>query len=298
MTGELAPELAAVLDKISVDHDALTASVAGRSVTADSRAELRSRLRHAIYEVFHQGRPPEDDDTPVSLRDSALERDFAEAIPYQETLDEAVVLKLSEESALVELTGIAVRVPRSVLRGTGKRVALGLPPGRPALSPGFFLAYGSRGTGPEPQVLRVYGHLKDPLSAVDVWRVALGHLETRNLHYYAKVLSVPALYPRHDALVVYLPGNAWGSAESLAERLRAHPGLGESTSPFTQQLAPGVAAAWEQPRPAEGRRLSFGEHRAQAVADGLLSLGSSTADQVALACWQAGFDPLTPCGER
>ncbi|GAA4012970.1 hypothetical protein GCM10022247_39480 [Allokutzneria multivorans] len=292
----LTPELAEIVGRIVVDDKALTASVAGRELTADSRAELRSRLRHVIYEVFHQGRE-EGDDEQLSLRDPVLEKDFAEAIPFRETTETGFVLERREDSALVRLNGVAVSVPLSALRGTGE---LGLPPGRPALSPGFFLAQGSRGTGVEQQVLRVYVHLSDPVSAVDVWREALAHLETRDIHYYAKILSVAALYPRQDALVVYLPAHARAAAESLADKVSPLPGVGASTSPFTRRLAPGVATAWEPPQPGEGRRLSFGEHRAQAVADGVLEHaaepGTRVADQVASACARAGFDPLAPWG--
>ncbi|WP_086820178.1 T3SS effector HopA1 family protein [Allokutzneria sp. NRRL B-24872] len=294
----LTAELAEVVERIVVDDEALTASVAGRELTADSRAELRSRLRHVIYEVFHQGRAEENEEQ-LSLRDRGLEKDFAEAIPFPETTETGFVLERREDSALVRLNGVAVSVPLSALRGTGE---LGLPPGRPALSPGFFLAQGSRGTGSEQQVLRVYVHLTDPVSAVDVWREALAHLETRDICYYAKILSVAALYPRQDALVVYLPANAGETAESLAERLSPLAGVGASTSPFTRRLAPGIATAWEPPQPGEGRRLSFGEHRAQAVADGLLEHaadpGTRVAEQVARACTRAGFDPLTPWGEH
>ncbi|WP_086820173.1 T3SS effector HopA1 family protein [Allokutzneria sp. NRRL B-24872] len=295
----LTAELGEVVERIVVDDKALTASVAGRELTAESRTELRSRLRHAIYEVFHQGRAEENEEQ-LSLRDPALEKDFADAIPFPETTAEAVLLELREDSALVELSGVVVDVPRSVLRGTGERVELGLPPGRPALSPGFFLAQGSRGTGSEQQVLRVYVHLTDAASAVQVWREALAHLETRDICYYAKVLSVAALYPRQDALVVYLPANAEGTAGSLAERVSPLPGVGASTSPFAHRLAPGVATAWEPTQTPGARRLSFGEHRAQAVADGLLEHaaepGTRLADKIALACERAGFDPLAPGG--
>jgi hypothetical protein len=91
------------------------------------------------------------------------------------------------------------------------------------------------------------------------------------------VLSRPWSYPRRDALVVYLEDEDAPLATGLAEEVTGLPGVGTDTSVFAHEVAPGVALAWEPADNRPGRPgKSFGQHRAAAVAEGLLRYAHAT----------------------
>ncbi|MEU1291972.1 T3SS effector HopA1 family protein [Streptomyces sp. NPDC005840] len=193
----------------------------------------------------------------------------------------------------------ADRIERAAADGRSARVRLDA--ARPALSPGFFLCDGSRerrlrSTG----TLRVYVHVRDAESAPAVWGAVLTALEEEPIPYRAKVCSALEAFPRQDGLVVYLGAEGWYAAERVAASVQGLPGVGATTSDFVRELAPGVGAAWEPDdrRPGMGR-VSFGEHRAAAVASGLLlhheNPGVFTVAQaVEKALLDAGVDPADP----
>jgi hypothetical protein len=164
------------------------------------------------------------------------------------------------------------------VRGT---VALRYPAARPALSAGFFLVDGSAGRLAGDRVVRCYLHVEDAGAAPAIWARVLRVLEDRAVRYRAKVSSSPMLYPRRDAIVVYLDEADAVSAE-LAAAAEGLPGLGRTTSVFVRELAPGVGLAVEpsDPRPRMGH-MSFGQHRSYAVAEGLLEHARASASGAA-----------------
>jgi hypothetical protein len=174
---------------------------------------------------------------------------------------------------------------------------------RPALSPGFFLCDGSAGTvlGAGP-ILRLYTHLADPSFTPAAWSAALTALEEREVPYRAKAFSNPAGYPRRDALVIYLEEAGWPALPSLIETISALPGLVDDTSAFARRVGPGLAIAWDPADDRTGmRRLSFGEHRARVIAQGLIASaaeGTPRAAAVHAALETAGIDPVAPFRNR
>ncbi|AGP61345.1 hypothetical protein M271_49920 [Streptomyces rapamycinicus NRRL 5491] len=208
------------------------------------------------------------------------------------------------------LDGVKVAVPQEhcapeVPITTGL-LSVRLPAMRPRLSPGFFLADGSRGRRAATPVLRVYVNIQQVHAAPAVWGAVLTVLEDAHAVYRAKVSSAPDLFPRRDALVVYLPPESWGAVATVASAVAGLPGVGTDTSPFTHQLAPGVSIAWEPEDRRPGQAgMSFGEHRASAVAEGLAAEAAVTRTSgvrgelsreraVAKALTDAGIDPGQP----
>ncbi|MFF4369278.1 T3SS effector HopA1 family protein [Streptomyces sp. NPDC001594] len=118
--------------------------------------------------------------------------------------------------------------------------------------------------------------------------------------YRAKILSSPGRCPRTDAMVVHLGADAWQLAAALPKALAGLPGTGTTTSILARRLSPGLAMAWEPDDIRPGyAHLSFGEHRAAALADGLIRHASaceplSCDEAVGGAFTEAGIDPLSP----
>ncbi|CAL9495715.1 hypothetical protein SUDANB120_03343 [Streptomyces sp. enrichment culture] len=300
----LAPGLADALARIRLSADGLTATVGPRTIGGESARELQQRLGAALYEVFHTGRAEADTRRrSMAPRDRGFERELAAALPHREIQRTGVLLRAPREpgsgEALVSWDGVRVRVPVDRLTADGPLVAGAevrspASPARPALSPGFFYAMGSREPRFDDELLRVYVHITEPRRAPLVWGTVLEQLEAAGAGYHAKVLSGPADYPRRDALVVYLGSESWGACHTIADAVRALPGTGPDTSVFAHRLGPGTAVAWEpdDPRPGAGG-LSFGQHRASALAEAAVRArtGSESAHE---AFSSAGIDPGAP----
>lgn len=314
----IAPALAEAVDAVTVAPDGLSATLgaplAEQTLEGPNAAVVAQKLGATLYQTVHVGRESTASSRPRTLRDRELDRLFAEAMPHRTALTRAVVHETAADGSFVaEINGLRVLLeqpePADALpRQRPAAATLALPAARPAVSPGFFLADGSRGIGRGSQLLRVYVHLTAPDAAPAVWAAVLGYLEDQRLPYRAKVSSSPDLYPRRDALVVYLGPQAWPAALGVADVVQPLAGVGSSTSPFLHRIAPGVGVAWEPEDPRSTRRgLSFGEHRAGVLAEALVRHatlddgpddgpddGLSRYEAVAEAYLNAVIDPLNP----
>lgn len=295
--------LTSALADVRLDLAALRAHVGREDVSAQSLEDLRSRLASALYRTLHTGAPPTDEaPRSRSRRDPDLELRFRAGMPHRRTVSPVRALDrrpTADGTVLVELDGVRVRLPEACLTSAGSRDLAEHEAARPALSPGFFFAHGSQGRPSRGPVLRLYAHLRHPDAAVAAWAAALRVLERQTLPYQAKVLSAPQHYPRRDALVLYLTAAHQAVADEVATAVSEVEGLGTSTSALAEPLAPGVAIAWE---PADGRPgmqgLSFGQHRAHAIAEGLLAHArdpqTPRQTAVARAMRAASVDPAAP----
>lgn len=304
--GPLALTVRAIAAKVEVSADRCTAVVAGRRIADDTPRDLQKRLAAALYDMFHIGKPEPTDVRPRRLRDAGLERLLLLAVPHQRI--EVQALRHPDPpgvpgdgAVLVERDGVLFWAPRELIRRAatsnqpGDALTLQVPPWRPALSPGFFMVDGSQGLPAEGTLLRVYVHLTDPAGAPATWRAVLEKLEGDGASYRAKVLSAPPLYPRRDALVVYLAPASWHLAHGLAALVSELPGVAADTSWFADRLAPGVASGWEPADPRPGLQgMSFGQHRASVLARALLETtvhGGPTEESIADALATANIDP-------
>jgi hypothetical protein len=304
--GELAPALRDAVRRIRVAPDRTTAVIGGREIVADYPRELRRLLAESIYNVLHSGQP--DGLVPTRLRDDALEERFIAAVPHRRIEVRAIARSTVQQDPtgrrrlLVEREGLRIWVPVDAVTSTGyapgEPVSLAVPPWRAALSPGFFLVDGSKPRDTAHGVLRVYLNLRDVEHAVGAWGQVLTRLEERGVPYRAKVLSARELYPRRDAIVVYL-GRQWQhTATDLADLARSLPGTGTETSAFVERIGPGVGTAWEPVDGKSGRQgLSFGQHRATVLAAALVEAAGDLerADSLIVSRFlEAGIDPANP----
>lgn len=289
----LHPRVRAALTGIEVDPESFTARVHDSVVEADTLQRLRQALGEKLYEVLHAGMDLGDSPRLRTLDDPPFQRLLAEAVPHRETVLEVPAEQLGGAAVAgrrrVTLDGVRVLVPAEAVReeaadpdgANAGRAVLRLPAGRRALSPGFHLVDGSAGRPRSGDLVRHYLHIKDAEEAPGIWHRLLTELEDSGVRYRAKVASLRLLYPRRDALVVYMNGHDASAIDmaAVADRL---PGLGEATSVFAARVAPGVAMACEPSDPRPGMaRLSFGQHRARAVADGLVEHAQNPAAETA-----------------
>jgi hypothetical protein len=302
-----------VMAAISVSADRSKALVGEREIEAETPRELRRLLSEAVYDVFHSGQG--DGKVPTRLRDADLEARFAAVVPHAEITTRAVARSEAERDSqgnvriLVEREGVRFWAPESVLTGPaapgegagpkpGDVLTISMPSMRPGLSPGFFLVDGSTPRKGGRGVLRLYINVRNVDDAVRVWGATLALLEERGLPYRAKVLSAPELYPRRDAVVVYLDDEVSHTAPLLAAEIGDMPGLGTETSAFVEALRPGIATAWEPADPHSGRQgLSFGQHRASVLATALVDSADEPDEAEATVVRrfaEAGIDPANP----
>ncbi|WP_432924913.1 T3SS effector HopA1 family protein [Microbispora sp. CA-135349] len=301
---ELPRELAEALDRVEVGADLRSATVADREVTADNVRTFRGVLAGALYDLLHAGRPHRDGRRRKSVRDPEFETALREMVPHR--MSRVLAPVHPDSPTVVTLSGVRVRVPEERLAeevetAGGRARWVRLPAVLPALSPGFLLVNGSLGTGlGQDHCLRLYLGVTEPPSVAGLWGAALGRLEELAVPYRAKVLSARDLYPRRDAIVVYLGPQAWHVVPEIARAAVAAGGLRPDVSAYVARLGEGIGWAWEpeDPRP-EMRDMSFGEHRSHAVATGLLAHaeGQSPGDRdaaVADALRAAGVVPGQP----
>lgn len=300
VTRPLAPSVAALFDRVSASPGRASATVDGHLVEAEDAAELRRELATWIYQILHAGQPPNQPDLPFHSRDRHFESRLVEALTHQWSTVRLPLLALADETAVVLREGVRVRILRERILGPsepepGSTVAVRIPAHRALLSPGFLFVDGTRTSASAASILRMYAHVRDAEAAVDVWRRILPCLEDSGAPYRIKVLSTPVLYPRRDALVVYLDGAAAAVVPQVIGRLRGMPELGEETPAFAEQLAPGLSIAWEPADPRrEYRGLSFGQHRAHVLTDVLfeaMDSGDLLEDVVHRRFAEANIDP-------
>lgn len=301
----LLPELENALEKVELRSDGMAAQVDGHKLEANSPRHLSVLLRWSLYDFLHSGRGPDTYKSKDVVRDAALEAELTRVMPHQETVTSARVDGRRGDELLASVDGTRVWVSQdrriADAPGDGEVVYLSMPAARPALSPGFFLADGSRGRSVRKPILRVYAHVRSIDAVPGVWAAALRCLEDKGVTYRAKVASSPLLLPRRDALVLFLGPDGWDAALDIVDALDGLPGLGDEASVFARRLAPGVSMAWHPfARRSRGPSgLSFGQHRATAVAQGLVDHATGTHrgsrnEAVADALREAGIDPAAP----
>ncbi|GAA5068854.1 hypothetical protein GCM10023259_064630 [Thermocatellispora tengchongensis] len=305
---QISPALLAAVRQVTVAPDRLSAVVGTRDIQADDPPELRRMLADAFYEILHAGQDTHDRRFPLRIRDEEFERVLDQAVPHRETVAPAVVCAAERETEagrqlLVELAGVRVWMPLDRIRHAERKLAAGdvvtvtTTSRRPALSPGFFLVDGARPRR-SGNVLRVYVHIADWDGSPEIWGRVLTHLEREQVAYRAKVLSSKHLYPRQDALVVYLDSEFRQAAKSVADLVRGMAGVGSGTSLFAERLAPGVAMAWEPGDRRPGMdALSFGQHRASVLAQVLVDTSGEEDTLIAAirsSFIEANIDPGDP----
>jgi hypothetical protein len=160
---------------------------------------------------------------------------------------------------------------------------------------GFYGLFGDADRSDEgngaSDIVRFYWHLtKD--GAVPWVRELTERFNAAGLPFHAKVLNDPASYARADAGVLYLERRHVERAMASLVGLHAATvaGLRSTTPMFTKRLAHGLSVA-EDP----GNGHSFGQHRCQLVAEGLVRAFGAEATGFQ-ARWQAVVNRFADAG--
>jgi hypothetical protein len=237
-----------------------------------------------------------------SLRDTRFDAGLAAATGSRKTTLVGEHLAHEGDSLRVRLNGLRVDLPESaVVSQAGDAITLAVEADRPGLSPGFFLTGSCTPATPTGPTLRLYAHLDDPDAAAPVWGALVAFLDSLDIGWQAKILSARHLYPRNDAVVVYLRRDGWRHARAIAEMLESGGLLAEGISPFTKRITDSVSCAFEPNdiRPVR-KGMSFGQHRADVLAEAMVTFatdegqGRTLNDVVYTSFVDAGIDPYEP----
>ena len=178
---------------------------------------------------------------------------------------------------------------------TGTVVSVFVPNESAAAQTGFFFVYGETlsDVWDEHNLLRFYFHVT-PEVAPELLAYLTGALNRRLAPFKMKTLSEPGLYPRTDAMVLYLAKRYYDVAVRIVREMPYEIGrrLGSSTPLFTLPVQPGVGCA-EDPNTGE----SFGMNRCRLTAEGIVDAwrkGKNATDDrlkaIAGRFSQEGFD--------
>lgn len=175
----------------------------------------------------------------------------------------------------------------------GDFVAIRLPPNR--VQSGFYLAVSNvnardRSNSNKAEWVRIYFHVT-PEGAVALMDALTQRLNEIALPFQFKALYNPSDYDRYDSAVLYFEKSDYEAVRQVLQVV--YPAQRSHFQPeiplFTRFLAPGLALA-EEPNQKFMTKESFGTHRCQIVANGLLDAwknGNNTLDNRITAILQA-----------
>lgn len=239
---------------------------------------LRSHLYNNVYRVGEaRPTPPEVGEASVPSQETDLAGQLSRANRGQGSWEPGWVVR-QRDDGLVALrrAGLEVWVTpadcltsSSVPLGPGTAVALRLPKESFGASPGYYIA-----TSDEPlnwdraaTLVRLYWNVA-PEYAERLVRLVTERLNRARVPFRLKVLNNALAYTRFDTAVLYilkrdLLTQAAGHLAAIHADCRA--GLRPGSPAFTKRIAPGLGLA-EDP----GSGVSFGQHRCEALAEGLV----------------------------
>lgn len=158
--------------------------------------------------------------------------------------------------------------PEAQAATIGDLVAIKMP--KNLVQNGFYMAVGNAGLDNQEDMVRVYFNLTPP-GAVAVMGSLTAQLNAIPIPFKFKALYNPKDYGRYDSAVLYFDKSNYETVHPVLERVYAeHQSYFQPEVPlFTKLIAPGLAIA-EEPDHKFTEKESFGTHRCQIVANGLL----------------------------
>lgn len=193
-----------------------------------------------------------------------------------------IVREESDGSLAVNKGGLTLHIDRQLhlhpdtpSTQVGETVAIRLP--KNLVQNGFYMAVGNVGANhphadsDRPvEIVRIYFNLS-PEGAVAVMNSLTRQLNHLSLPFSFKALYNPSDYGRYDSAVLYFDKRDYSSILPVLQTVYAeHRSHFKAETPlFTKFLAPGLALA-EEPNSKFAEQESFGTHRCQIVANGLL----------------------------
>jgi len=145
----------------------------------------------------------------------------------------------------------------------------------------FYMAVANAATQRNQDIVRVYFNLT-PEGAVAMMASLTSQLNAIQIAFSFKALYNPSDYGRYDSAVLYFNKNNYASVYPVLRKIytehKSH--FYEPVPLFTKFIAPGLAIA-EEPDDKFGSRESFGTHRCQIIANGLLNAWQEDNDTAA-----------------
>lgn len=279
---------ASLLGRVHVHPSTFSATVDDESLEAPDLRQLESDLGRRLYERLHVGWPSGRNSLARIDRDLALEAEIARRVPASDIDLEVTDVRSGRERTTALLMGARV------ILDDGPSSTVRLPDSWPALSPGFYMVFGALRprTRTAHSLWRIYLSANVFGDSVELFARAVHYLRSTDARWQAKIASSEAVYPRTDAVTVYLDHEDRRHADVLAGIIGAQAGRSNRVSAFVSELAPGVGLAQEPADPDPTRRgLSYGQHRASILARAAIESATGAAVNLPDALRAAGVDP-------
>ena len=300
---------AAILSPESYQLDGTIVHRASATFAAShsSRPPIVWQLQHHLYERCYLGRAAAPASDGHSFTD--ITAHMSSANPSSSRWDEGWTIQSVDPTGMILVTREGkARVVRggeflSTMVGVAPRVGavvkLFVPHESPNMQPGFYFAFGdSLGDQLEElAIVRFYWNVNAEEGPALVRQLALG-LNRYTVPFKLKVLSTKELFPRPDAMVLYVSERyTQVTAAVCAGVVDSSPWMrGRAVPLFTKKLADGLGAA-EDP----GNGESFGMSRCRVAAEGLWNahIRGSTEEQLVTETVREhvrryGLDPARP----
>ncbi|MDP5018263.1 MAG: T3SS effector HopA1 family protein [Dolichospermum sp.] len=254
---------------------------------------LSIQLRNFLYSAYYNGswhNSTNADNEDSNLSNNSL---FGIDLAFYERLHTSNVglgywsknwLVINEEAdgcLVVHKNGLTLHIERDLYLSeidksatVGNLVAIKMP--KNLVQNGFYMAVSNLGTQDNQDIVRIYFNLSSD-GAVSVMESITRELNNIPVAFSFKALYAPDEYERYDSAVLYFSKHEYKTIHPILQRVYSE--NQDSFSPqvplFTKQLAPGLGCA-EEPENKFGEKESFGTHRCQIIANGLI------------AAWQGG----------
>ena len=281
-----ASDLRELIDAVEI-HSATTFSIAAERFDASNATnapvDLAATLAGALYSRKYC-RPVQTSLAPVAL-DPRVARVFVEQLSHANSgigtwepgwvvqsieADGTLVARRQRDEMLVWARPDQFR-PASGVVEIGGAGRVRVPKELREMLPGYYAAFGDADRSPDfdshpLDLVRFYWHLTADV-ARDWMRELTVRFNAAGVPFQVKTLSDPGAYVRADAAVLYIERKDLASTMALLPELHrvTRAGLRDTTPMLTKRLAPGLGVADD---PGDGR--SFGQHRCQLIAEGLL----------------------------
>ncbi|MFM2064905.1 MAG: hypothetical protein RLZZ507_4576 [Cyanobacteriota bacterium] len=259
--------------------------------------QLRNFIYSAYYNVDSQPMLNPDDEETNSKSNPNLENKslFGVDLEFYERLHTRnksqgywshnwqVVREETDGTVAVHKNGLTLHVepnlhllPTNQKVTVGKFVSIKMP--KNLVQNGFYMAVANAGSQNNPEITRIYFNLT-PEGAAAIMESLTEALNNIGISFSFKALYNPSEYRRYDSAVLYFNKGKYEVVHPILQEIYAENQsyFQEQVPLFTKLLAPGLACA-EEPDQKFGEQESFGTHRCQIIANGLI------------AAWQQGDD--------
>ncbi|MBD2693469.1 T3SS effector HopA1 family protein [Anabaena catenula] len=187
-----------------------------------------------------------------------------------------VVREETDSTLAVQKNGLTLHVdpnlhvlPTNQEVTVGKFVSIRMP--KNVVQNGFYMAVANAGSQNNHEITRVYFNLT-PEGAASVMESLTDQLNKIPISFSFKALYNPSDYRRYDSAVLYFNKGQYDVVNTVLKRVYTENEsyFLEQVPLFTKLLAPGLACA-EEPDQKFGEQESFGTHRCQIIANGLIA---------------------------